>query len=246
MSRIAAERLGHGDLLSICVRLPRLFEGAEVLGYRTVLTADGTTENIDAILRVLRRWVIVKKRFPDIPAEGVVENASGAVLTVSSFQNESANGLRWQLIEEWEPPQWLGVEHSTRTAVTHVSLVVSKETLWFWVDIEPPSLSIRDRTGRLVEDAQYSGTPSFMSEVIEAVRMRDGLAEPRSGFQVIGEVSGIDQLVDIVQDGTRIGAVYVTAPPASLSIDDWVEQSNSRSYAMQGLAMGYVLSSDAS
>ena len=72
MSRIAAERLGHGDLLSICVRLPRLFEGAEVLGYRTVLTADGTTENIDAILRVLRRWVIVKKRFPDIPAEGVV------------------------------------------------------------------------------------------------------------------------------------------------------------------------------
>lgn len=216
-----------------------------MLGYRTVLTADKTDDNIDGVLKVLKRWVVEKKRFPSMPAEGAVENVSGAVLTVSSFESDSATGLRWQLVEEWDPPQWPGVEHSTKTAVTHITLVVAREMLWFWVDIEPPTLSMRDRTGRLVEDAQHSGTPSFMAEILEAVKMRDGLAEPRSGFQVISGASDIDRLVDIIQDATRIGAVYITSPPAGLPTDEWVEQSNKRSYAMQGLAVGYVLSRDA-
>lgn len=216
-----------------------------MLGYRTVLTADETNDNIDNVLRLLKRWVVEKKRFPSMPSEGAVESPSGAVLTASSFETASAKGLRWQLVEDWDPPRWTSVEHSSKTAVTHITLVVAQDRLWFWVDIETPTLSLRDHTGRLVEEAQYSGTPAFMPEILEAVEMKDGLAEPRSGFQEIPNASDVDWLVDVVQDETRLGAVFVTSPPVGLSMEEWVAQSNRRSYAMQGLAVGYVLSPDA-
>ncbi|WP_449281355.1 hypothetical protein [Leucobacter sp.] len=215
-----------------------------MLGYRTVLTTEGTTGNLDRIVGVLQKWVL-GKRFPSMPTEGTVENRRGATLTASSFSTETSTGLRWELVEEWDPPKRSNVVSTTRTAVMHITLVVAEGRLWFWVDIEPPTLTVRDGGSESREDVQYSGTPGFVATLLEEVEMRDGLAEPKTGFQAVPAASYVEQLIRILEDDTRLGAVFVTAPPEGVTVEEWITISDDRSYAMQGLAVGFVLSPEA-
>ncbi len=216
-----------------------------MLGYRTVLNADYTDANREKILRVLKQWTTKRKRFPSLPVEGTVTNKDGAKLSATSFSIEGSSGMRWELVEEWDDPGWQSIVSTTGIAVTHITIIVSNGRLWLWVDIEPPTLTLVDRDGKQREEVQYTGTPGFVSELLAAVEMRDGRAEPMSGFQIIPSASYVDELVSVLEDETRLGAVFVTAPPQHVSVDSWKQQSDDRSYAMQGLGFGYVLSAEA-
>jgi hypothetical protein len=215
------------------------------LGYRTVLTADLTSDNRDSVLTVLNKWVTNKKHFPSMPTNGSVVNPTGAVLTASSFSHDESSGFRWELIEDWTPPPRHNIQTTTGTAIMHITLVSSATKLWFWVDIEPPTLTVLDASGRARVEAQYTSTPAFVSDIIDSVEMQDGRAEPLSGFQMIPKASYVDNLQEVVEDKSRIGAVFVTAPPRDVTVAAWTKQSNDRAHAMQGLFVGYVLAPEA-
>lgn len=215
------------------------------LGYRTVLTTDATPDNRDAVLEILRGWITKKKKFPSLPTAGAVTNDAGSTLTAARFSNETSSGYRWELAEEWDLPRRENVQHSTKRAVMHVTLVLASGKLWFWVDVEPPTLTFLDQTGRTRQETQYTGTPAFVSQVLDAVEMQDGRAEPMSGFQEIPKASYVDYLVAVVEDDERLGAVFVTSPPHGSSLKNWTVKSNDRAYAMQGLGIGYVLAAEA-
>lgn len=216
------------------------------LGYRAALATVATDENRDLILDILRIWATNKKRFPELPPTGTVENKTGATLTASSYRSEESVGLRWELAEDWDiPDNRPSVIGSTHRAVMHITIVRAGRKLWLWIDVDSPMLTIRDSSGETRTEIHASGTPAFVSKVLESVDMQDGLAKPLPGFQIVPTASSVGELVKIVEDDNRVGAVFVTAPPYDVSAESWREQSDARVYAMQGLGIGYVLTRDA-
>jgi hypothetical protein len=216
------------------------------LGYRAVLTAQATDENRDQILSILRGWATNKKRFPELPPNGSVVNNTGAILTASSYRSEESVGLRWELVEDWDIPEHRpNVVDSTHRAVMHITLVRAEERLWLWIDVDSPMLTVRSTSEETRTEIHTSGTPAFVREVLESVEMRDGRARPLSEFQIVSSSTGVDELVEVLEDDSRVGAVFVTAPPREVPVERWCEESNSRVYAMQGLGIGYVLTREA-
>lgn len=222
-------------------------EGAKMaLGYRAVLATVATDANRDLILDILRIWATKKKRFPELPPTGTVENNTGATLTASSYRSEESVGLRWELAEDWNiPDNRPYVIGSTHRAIMHITIVRAGEKLWLWIDVDSPMLTIRDSSGETRTEIHASGTPAFVSKVLESVDMQDGLAKPLPGFQIVPTDSSVGELVEIVEDDNRVGAVFVTAPPFDVSVESWRQQSDARVYAMQGLGIGYVLTREA-
>lgn len=214
------------------------------LGYRTVLTADASGVNLDRVLGILKRWAVAKKRFPNLPVEGMVENGSGGFLAAMSYSSEASVGYRWVLREGWPPPVF-ALERGPQTGETRITLVSESARLWFCVDVEPPTITVPDAGGGTHTEIQYSGTPSFVPQVIEEVEMRDGAARPLSGFQAISSGAHVGELLEVVEDDVRIGAVFVTAPPRDSSIDDWTARLERSMHTLQGLGVGYVLHPDA-
>lgn len=212
-----------------------------VLGYRTVLTARATTENRDRILEILREWAVKKKRFSSLPTSGSVEHKSGAKLTASSYKNETSAGFRWELTEEWNAPKRQNVVSTTRKAVLQLTLVFTGEKIWLWVDVDAPTLTVKRFDGSLRQELHEPGIPAFVTLLLNEVEMFDGIAAPLPGFQIVPSVSDIKEIVAVLEDDSRVGAVFLTAPPMGTSLDDWRIKSDRRSYAMQGLAVGYVL-----
>lgn len=215
------------------------------LGYRSVLTAKGTAENRDRIVEILRDWAVGKKRFPSMPAEGTVENNRGARLTAHSYKNETSAGFRWELVEDWDVPARQSVISSTRRAVLQITLVFSADKIWLWVDLDAPTLTVTGYDGKQRTELHAPGVPKFISLVLESVEMFDGKAAPLSGFQVIPTPAGVEELKEMLEDDTRVGAIFVTSPPAGTTTEEWRKKSDRRSYALQGLGVGYVLTQEA-
>lgn len=218
------------------------------LGYRTILSAAPTTENFNAILGAYETWVTGKKNFDALPESGTVESRDGARLTAKTVSRSDAVDFaakRWTLVEEWAPPVWYKNSETSRTGVTTVTLALSERQLWLWVDVEPPTMRYPDRHGREVEEVQNSGRPTFVSDILDAVEMRDGVAEPLSDFQIIATPAHVAHLAEVLGDETRIGAVLVTAPPADVDVAEWADLSKNRVGQIQGMGIGYALAPDA-
>lgn len=218
------------------------------LGYRTILSAAPTSENFNAILGAFERWVTRKKLFDSLPDTGTIESRDGARLTAKTVsRSEQVNfaAKRWTLIEEWDAPAWYKNTDTPRTGVTTVTLALSERQLWLWVDVEPPTLTYQDRNGRDIDEVQNSGRPTFVSAILDAVEMHDGVAEPLSDFQIIASPTHIEHLAQVLADEDRIGAVLVTAPPADTDVAAWADLSTKRVGQIQGMGIGYALSAEA-
>jgi hypothetical protein len=217
------------------------------LGYRTILTADPTEENLDDLVGTFSKWVTTKKGFAELPTAGAVTHPSGATVTASTFV--SADGLisakRWTLVEEWDAPVWYKNTETPRTGVTNVTLALAERKLWFWVDVEPPTLIYPTRNDHLVEEVQFSGRPTFVRDILDSINMHDGAAEPISEFQIIASQTHVDELAKVLRDDERIGAVLVTAAPNDTDVNEWAALSTRRVGQIQGMGIGYVLTPEA-
>lgn len=210
------------------------------LGYRTVLTADATAENAAAIHEVLRAWVVGRKGFKSLPASGTVTSTKGAQLT-ALHDDESA--WRWEFSEEWTLPEWYVNPDTSRVGVTTITLLSDGAALWLWVDIEPPVMDyVEPWSGRRRVESHPSGTPNFVKVLIDEVAMRDGVAEPLSGFQHVVTRAHVMELLKVVSDGDRFGSVYVTSPPTMTATHSWAKKAEELVGAVQGMGFGYVLS----
>jgi len=217
------------------------------LGYRTILTADPTEQNLTDLIGAFAKWVTSKKGFSELPHAGIATNASGATITGVTFvsANEAISAKRWTLVEDWEPPIWYKNSDTSRTGVTNVTLALADNRLWLWVDVEPPTLVYPARNGRPVEEVQLSGRPTFVRDILDTINMHDGAAEPISEFQIIANQSHVDELARILSDDKRIGAVLVTAAPNGADVSEWAARSTKRVGQIQGMGIGYVLSPEA-
>lgn len=215
---------------------------AMVLGYRTILSTDATLANTQGILEVLQEWVTKKKRFSSLPLRGeTVKSSSGSTLKAAQYGDEHSGAYRWVLTEDWGTPEWTGVVESSRIGITTITLISGQGRVWLWVDIEPPTLTLQDYAGREREEPQYTGTPAFVRDILDNVAMQDGITEPMSELMTIATDSHVDEVVRVLEDPTRIGAVYVTSPPENVSVKGWAESANTFLGAIQGLGFGYAL-----
>lgn len=213
-----------------------------VLGYRTVLSTDATLSNTQNILEVLQHWVTKRKRFSSLPSRGeVTKNNSGSTLKASQYGDVHSGAYRWLLTEDWGKPDWAGVAESSRVGITTITLVSSQGRVWLWIDVEPPTLTWQDDVGRERQEPQYTGTPGFVKDILDKVAMQDGITEPMSELMTIATDAHVDEVVRVLEDPTRVGAVYVTSPPEQVSFDDWAESANRFLGAIQGLGFGYAL-----
>lgn len=218
------------------------------IGYRTILSAEYSADSLNSTVEVLRKWVTQKKGFSALPAKGeALTNSNGAMLVANeiSESDRGVSGYRWTLTEEWSPPRWYTNTETARTGVTQISLVFSKGQLWFWVDIEPPTLEYADSAGRQRVEHQPSGTPAFVSEILSEVEMHDGLESPVSEIDVIANDFHLHHLMRVLRDPSRRGAAYVTSPPEGTPDRAWLGRAAKILGRIEGMGFGYMLSSEA-
>ncbi|WP_230672579.1 hypothetical protein [Rathayibacter sp. Leaf248] len=211
------------------------------VGYRSILSTETSTEHRERINEILAEW-FVEKGFENLPPQGSAR-VGEATVEVSAVEGRGIAARRWRLSETWTPPPWYADADTSRLALIDVTVVETAERTWVWVDIEPPSLTLEDARGESRVEPQQTGTPRFVSRLIDAVPFVDGRAEPWADFQVIATPSHVEQLVDIVRDDSRIGAVYVSVPPDGVAVDRWSESLSRIVRGTQGLAVGYVVAS---
>ena len=213
------------------------------LGYRSILTADPEDSNLDRIQGALRNWVTSKKGYRELPVAGTLTNASGATLSASQFNSSDGRitSRRWTLVEEWAPPSWYRNTATARTGVTTITLTISPGRIWLWVDVEPPTLTYPGKDGREIQEVQTSGRPAFVQDILRAVHMRDGSAEPLAEFTVVDEIADVERLAIVLSDTERIGAVLVTAAPDGTDTAEWAGQMTTLVGQFQGMAIGFAL-----
>lgn len=211
------------------------------VGYRSILSTETSTEHRERIDEILVEW-FAEKGFEHLPAQGSARVGESTV-EVSAVEGRGIAARRWRLSETWTPPPWYADAGTSRLALIDVTVVETVERTWVWVDIEPPSLTLTDARGESRMEPQQTGTPRFVSRLIDAVPFVDGRAEPWADFQVIATPSHVEQLVGIVRDDSRMGAVYVSVPPEGVPVDRWSESLSKIVRGTQGLAVGYVVAS---
>lgn len=218
------------------------------IGYRAILSAENNDKNLASTVGVLRKWVTLKKGFASLAQKGeALVNSEGSTLVANEIleSDRGISGYRWTLTEEWSPPRWYTNTESPRTGVTQISLVFSAGQLWLWVDIEPPPLEYVDSVGRERTETQPSGTPAFVSEILSEVEMHDGLERPVAEIQQIVTLSHLQHLIEVLQDSTRRGAVYLTSPPEGTASVAWLDQAERIFGRFEGMGFGYMLSAEA-
>lgn len=218
------------------------------IGYRAILSAENNEKNLTATVEVLRKWITSKKGFDNLPRKGeALANDVGATLVANEIleSDRGVSGYRWTLTEDWAPPRWYVNVDSARAGVTQISLVFSAGQLWLWVDVEPPTLAYVDSAGRERIEPQPSGTPAFVSEILDEVEMHDGLERPVADIQQIATLSHLKHLLDVLQDATRRGAVYVTSPPEDVAEGAWLNRTQRILGRIEGMGFGYMLTAEA-
>lgn len=218
------------------------------IGYRAIPSADNNDKNLAATVEVLRKWVTQKKGFESLPSKGeAVANATGGTLVANEIleSDRGVSGYRWNLTEDWTPPRWYTNTESPCVGVTQITLLFSAGLLWLWVDVEPPTLEYIDRSGRERTEVQPSGTPSFVSEILDEVEMHDGVESPAADIQQIASLSHLKHLLGVLQDTSRRGAAYVTSPPEGVSNGAWLDHTQRVLGRIEGMGFGYMLSAEA-
>jgi len=217
------------------------------LGYRTILTAAPTEDNLNDIIRAFSAWITGKKGYVELPSSGTLTHTSGATLTAVSYASDdgAVSAKRWTIMEDWAPPKWYANPETSRTGVTNVTLALAEHRLWLWVDVEPPTLIWTNTNGREVEEVQVSGRPTFVKDILNTVNMSDGAAEPLSEFQVIASQTHVDELARVLSDSERIGAVFVAATPDGTDANEWADKITRLAGQIQGMGIGYALTPEA-
>ncbi|PPH07614.1 hypothetical protein [Rathayibacter sp. AY1H3] len=209
------------------------------VGYRSILSTETSIEHRDRIEAIVAEW-FAEKGFEDLPKQGSAR-VDDSTVEVSAVEGRGIAARRWRLSETWEPPRWYAGATTSRLALIDVTIVETMNRTWVWVDIEPPPLTLTDSRGETRVEPQQTGTPRFVSRLIDAVPLMDGQAEPWADLQVIASSSHVEQLTDIIRDGSRIGAVYVSVPPEGVPVDRWSDDLSRIIRGTQGLAVGYVV-----
>jgi hypothetical protein len=209
------------------------------VGYRSILSTETSPEHRERIDAIVAEW-FAEKGFESLPDRGSTRVGESTV-EVSAVEGRSSSARRWRLSETWTPPPWYADAGTSRLALIDVTVVETAERTWVWVDIEPPSLTLTDARGGSRIEPQQTGTPRFVSRLIDTLPFTDGLAEPWADFQVIATASHVEQLASIIRDDSRIGAIYVSVPPEGVPVGRWSESLSRIVRGTQGLAVGYVV-----
>ncbi|WP_239237963.1 hypothetical protein [Micrococcus sp. ACRRV] len=129
--------------------------------------------------------------------------------------------------------------------MTRISIVFGQERLWFWTDVEPPILDYVDSAGVHHSEPQPSGTPAFVSDLLNRVDLVDGIETPSSHIQLIASESHVDHLEQVLRDDSRRGVVYVTTPPEGVSDSAWLTKVEKILGPFEGMAFAFMLTGGA-
>lgn len=212
------------------------------VGYRAVLSCSLTNQSLNKLIKIIEQWF---EGMGFSPRQHEVQtNRRGSELRVNTakIDDRGFTAKRWTLTEQWSAPRWYTNTLTPRTAVTRVTVVAAGAELWLWVDIEPPVLETEDPDGTPRRDLQEVFTPRVVKDIVSTLEMRDGVATPMGEFSMIVTPSHLDELLRVLSDHGRFGAVYVTAAPADDDVNAWREYVEETVGPIHGMGIGYCLS----
>lgn len=214
------------------------------VGYRAVLSCALTERSLDSLTNHIERWF--EQRGFDPRKQEAQTDRLGAELRMStaSVPDRAFSARRWTLTEQWSAPKWYKNTQTPRIAITRVTVVAAESELWFWVDIEPPILEAEGPDGEMRRDLQEVFTPGVVKRVVSNLEMRDGVATPMGEFSMIITPSHLDELMRVLCDQGRFGAVYVTAAPEGEDANAWRKRVEKTVGPIHGMGIGYCLSPD--
>lgn len=213
------------------------------IGYRSILSVAPSADLIDRVDVIVAAW-LKSKDLPRLSVAGIERLADGRQLSRVDVDEQAFRGRRWELKETWGAPRF-GTQLGGGVAVTVVSVITTAEAAWLWIDIDAPGIVRIGTDGVEQEESQFTGTPRVIADLIAELAPFDGRAEPYSGAMAVTAPAHVKELVDVVTDAARIGAVFVSAPPAAISTEAWTSTIEEIVRGTDGMAVTYVLSPEA-
>ena len=214
------------------------------IAYRSILQVAPSETLINEVDRLVNDWLESK----DLPRleEPQIRRVGDRQVSRTDATDKRFSARRWELKEVWDAPRDRRLRQlDNGAAVTTVTIVQGELGAWLWVDTDSPRVE-RDLEDGLTEvESQQAGTPRLVADFVAALAPTDGKAEPYTGVLRITAANHVDELLDILQDDTRIGAVFVSSPPDGIEIGAWADRLNQIIRGTEGMAIGYVLSPQA-
>jgi hypothetical protein len=213
------------------------------IGYRSILSVTSSAALIDRVDEIVGAW-FESKSLPRPTRPGVERHADGRQLSRVDVSESSFQGRRWELKETWAAPR-LGQQLDGGSAVTVLSVITTADAAWLWIDIDAPRIERTDADGAVQQESQFTGTPRVVADLIAELAPFDGRAEPYSGAMVVSASGHVRELVEVITDHSRLGSVYVSAPPAGIALEQWTSTIEQVVRGTEGMAVTYVLSPEA-
>jgi hypothetical protein len=214
------------------------------IAYRSILQVAPSATLITEVDLLVNNW-LASKQLPRL-VESQILRVGDQQISRTDVSDSRFVARRWELKEVWAAPRDRRLRQlDNGAAVTTITIVQGNAGAWLWVDTDSPRVE-RDLDSGLTEiESQQAGTPRLVADFIAALAPTDGKAEPYTGVLQITVPKHVDELLSILRDDTRIGAVFVSAPPADIELDTWANRLNQIIRGTEGMAAGYVLSVDA-
>jgi hypothetical protein len=210
------------------------------IAYRSILRVEPSPTLIKRTGTIVAAWLAEKQIA--VPGALGAKLFGDRQLTTIEARGPASVARRWELKEPWDGPRARGVTQVTGDlGVTSVTIVSGTDEAWLWIDINSPRVTRELADGSTVVEAQEAGTPRLVAELIAELAPNDGLAETYTGPLLIATPRQADQLVDALSDTTRVGSVFVSAPPLGQSLEAWAENIKSLTRGTQGLGSSYVV-----
>ena len=214
------------------------------IAYRSILQVEPSNVLVEQVDQVVNDW-FESKSLPRLELAGSVR-VGERELSRTDAGESGFIARRWELAETWPAPRLPNVTQLDRgSALTTVTVVRTENRAWLWVDTSSPRIQRELADGTFEVESQQAGTPRLIADFVDRFAPTDGKAEPYTGGLLISTNSHVDELIEVLRDDTRLGAVFVSATPATSTDDAWVDRINAIIRGTEGMAVAYVLSTSA-
>lgn len=200
------------------------------VSYRQILTAEAGEANLSNLRTRVLDWLSEKNgREFALTTQGSYENplSPGHSISYAEVQNGRGRWARWTLRQNWNRTHRdrSGPEAS-RKAETTITLGVSGDTIWFWLEIDSPMELVESKiSGELMSVPQEPGTPNIVKTLLQAneIELYDGVFSLSKGYIPIRSKPAVKDLLTAIEDSSRWGAIYLAMQPVERDFDSWAQ-----------------------
>lgn len=214
------------------------------IAYRSILQVSPSETLIEEVDELVNDW-FDSKQLPRLTQPQILR-AGDRQISRTDAADQGFVARRWELKESWDAPKDRRLRQlDDGAAVTTITIVQGELGAWLWIDTDAPRVERELGDGLIEVESQQAGTPRLVADLISALAPTDGKAEPYTGALRIDAPNHIDELLEILRDDSRIGAVFVSSPPDGVELGAWNDRLNQIIRGTEGMAVGYVLSKQA-